>query len=277
MAEFSKYVGLDVHKETMNVAVAGGPRAAALLGRDRESSRRGEETVGAAESQRREAAVVLRGGAVRLRALPADRRGRSRLRGGGAVVDSNQARATDQDQPPRLPEPGAAGSRRRADHGLGSRRRAGSATRSQPRARGHENPRQATAPEAERISVAARTDLRGPPALDAAVLALARDAAFRVALSADRARRVRRRSAAGAERVRRGWSEQLFEASEDLEPRRGGAGGDGAARRGSTAADHVAGRARRPEPLCESVRANELLSGWFPASIPAGTSGARAV
>ena len=44
----------------------------------------------------------------------------------------------------------------------------------------------------------ARTRLRRPAALDATALALARDAAFRVSLSADRARRIRCSGAAGA-------------------------------------------------------------------------------
>lgn len=192
MAKLSKYVGLDAHKQKINVAVAA---------EGREEPRDWGEIDNRPEAIRKLLGRLSPNGE-RLRlcyeAGPCGYELYRQIVAAGhdcAVVAPSlipTKPGADQDQPPRLPEPGAAGSRRRA----------GSAARPQPRPRGPEDRRQATAPEAERISAAARTGLRGPQALDAAVLAPAREAAFRVSLSADRARRIRRGGAAGATALR---------------------------------------------------------------------------
>ena len=89
MNEYSAYVGLDVHKDTIAVAVA-------LPGRD-EPVYRGEmknqrKVAAASDSQpepaRRSGELLLRSGTVRVRGVSGDHRDRTPLRGGGAESDS---------------------------------------------------------------------------------------------------------------------------------------------------------------------------------------------
>ena len=118
------FVAFDTSKLRNAVAIADAGRAGEVrfLGEIENSGAATAKLVQQAGRQVRAADVLLRGGADRLRAVPADQEPWSRVRGGCAVADSEEAWRSGEDQPARRAEPGQAAARRRADRGLGSRR-----------------------------------------------------------------------------------------------------------------------------------------------------------
>ena len=153
MNESIKYVGLDVHKATIAVAVAeAGGGEVRYLGEIANTPRRSQSWCGSC-GKAPGAVVVLRGGSVRLRhASAAEHCGRG-LPGGGALADPEESGRPGQDRPPRRADAGAPAPGRRNDCGVGAGSGAGSAARSDAGTRGHEAP--AAAGQAASVGVPA--------------------------------------------------------------------------------------------------------------------------
>ena len=121
MADRITYVGLDVHKERIVVAVAEagcGARYASMAG---SRTRRRRWSVGCAScGGGHDPAVLLRSGAVRLWHSTATVAARARMRRGRALADPAQAGRPGQDRPAGCRQPGQAAPGGRADGGVGS-------------------------------------------------------------------------------------------------------------------------------------------------------------
>ena len=198
MTKFSKYIGLDVHKETTAVAVADGaggePRYWGEIKNRPEAVRRLLARLGGPDERLRfcyEAGPcgyglyrqLVKAGYVCVVVAPAliPRKPGDRVK-------------TDRRDGLNLARLDRAGELTAV---VGSRRRTGGGAGLEPGARGHEDPRQATAPAAERVSAATRPHLRRQAALDTGLLALAGAGTLRLALSTDRDGRIRRGGASG--------------------------------------------------------------------------------
>ena len=154
-----RFIGLDVHAETIAVAVAepaGEVRSLGVIPNRLESIRKLVKKLGPVKQLAR----VLRGRAHGVRGVLAADGARGDVRGRGADVGARQSRRSGQDRPSRRAEAGAELSGRRLDAGVGARRGARSAARSRPRARGGEEGPAPRAPSVGQISAAARP----PPA-----------------------------------------------------------------------------------------------------------------
>ena len=90
MKQFSKYVGLDVHKETIAVAVAESDGAEVRYFGEIQHAGDYGEAGQTAEEGRGAVVVLLRGGSLRLRNSTAIERSGVGLSGGGAVADPEE-------------------------------------------------------------------------------------------------------------------------------------------------------------------------------------------
>ena len=109
MSDYSEaFVALDTSKLRNAVAIADAGRAGEVrfFGEIENTPAGDGEARAEACRQVRAADVLLRGGADRVRALSADQEPRHRMRGGGAVADSEAAGRSSEDQSARRPQPG---------------------------------------------------------------------------------------------------------------------------------------------------------------------------
>lgn len=174
MAEFSSYIGLDVHKETIAVAIADNDGGAVRY--------QGEIPNTPAAVRRLSERLGRNGSALQFcyEAGPCGYELYRQLIAAGhacAVVapaliprKPGERIKTDRRDAVNLARLDRAGELTAV---LGSRPRAGSDARSQPRPRGHEDRRPAAAATAQRLSAAPRTALSRQKGLVAALLALA--------------------------------------------------------------------------------------------------------
>ena len=155
-----RFIGLDVHADTIAVAVAepgGEVRSLGVIPNRPESIRKLMKKLGPAEH----AAGLLRGGPDGLRDVLAADGARRALRGGRADAGADEGRRSGEDGPPRCGEAGAELPRRRLDAGVGAGRGARSAAGSGAGPRGGEEGPAARAPSA-RASFCCAT-AGGPP------------------------------------------------------------------------------------------------------------------
>ena len=94
------YVGLDVHKDTIAVALAEAGKRAEVreYGKIANTPAALKTLCGKAGAERRQATILLRGRPLRLWHPAPVERSRTRMRRGGAVADSSQTRRSDQDR-----------------------------------------------------------------------------------------------------------------------------------------------------------------------------------
>jgi hypothetical protein len=99
MNEFSKYVGLDVHKETIAVSVAeaggGEVRYFGEIANTPEAVAKLARQLGKGDSR---LSFCYEAGGVRVRGVSAIARTQARLRGGGALVNSEESGGSGKDR-----------------------------------------------------------------------------------------------------------------------------------------------------------------------------------
>ena len=142
MTECSAYVGLDVHKDTIAVAVARPGREEPVYRGEIKNQRKALLRLIRSLSPHAEVlSFLLRGGSVRVWGVSRDHRRRPLLRGGSAEPDPAVLGGASEDGSERRGEAGAAASVGGTDRGVGARRGARGDARPDAGARGHEGDR----------------------------------------------------------------------------------------------------------------------------------------
>ena len=182
------HIGLDVHKETIAVAVLR-PGTAECEERMITNTPEALRRLFSRYARPGGAARLLRGRTHRLRHLAAARRSRRALRGDRPLADPQAQRRARKDRPQRCPQPRAPAQGRRAHSGARAHAGRGGAARPRAGARGPEE-RPAHRPPADpQLPAPLRPALPGPPrALGRALRALAADARLRGARRPSRLR-----------------------------------------------------------------------------------------
>ena len=156
MKEFSKYVGLDVHKATIAVSVAPRQRRrGSVRWGDRQYAGGNREAGKAAKARLFGAIVLLRGWPMRLWHISAIDNAWLALQRSCPVADTEESGRSSQDGPSRQHVVVEAASRGRTDGGMGAGWVAGSATRFDTSPRGYEASATASQTEAAGVSAAA--------------------------------------------------------------------------------------------------------------------------
>ena len=98
--EHTRFVGLDIHKERISIAVAESGRSCAVeyLGEISNDPVAIGRLCDRLERPSRDSCVLLRGWPVRLWCSPSTHQPRPSLRCSGAVIDSDQTRRSSEDQ-----------------------------------------------------------------------------------------------------------------------------------------------------------------------------------
>ncbi len=158
------FVGLDVHAETIAVAVAETGGEVRVSGRDSEPAGIGSQAVQLGPVQHLRACYEA--GPTGIRAVLATHPIGSGLRGDCPQFGADQSWRSGQNRPPRRREAGALLSGRRVDSGVGARCGARGTSRSGASARSGEEGSAQSAPPTGKVPVASRPEAGGDESLD---------------------------------------------------------------------------------------------------------------